>query len=149
MARRSVYEYLKAVYALGGRPGGRYVSTAAVARSLGVAKATVAVIARRLEGRGLLEREPGRGLRLTGRGLEALARFAWKVGLLELALSRAGLRGAALRRIARKAACTIDDEDAEALCRALGHPRTCPHGHSIPHPCTGDVSLEGSCVLLW
>ncbi len=144
---RTVYDYVKAIYILGGRPGGDYVPIHRLARLLGVRRATVAVMAKRLELQGLVERASRRGLRLTARGAEELAKLAWKVGVVENLLSRAGVSGSLLEELARKLACRLSDDDAEHLCASLGHPTMCPHGYPIPHPCEGKLSLEGTCLL--
>jgi len=145
--QRSLLDYALALYLLGAKPGGRPAGPSVVAERLGVSRATAAVMLRRLEASGLVVRGPGGGARLTRRGVGVLARHAWKVGLLETLLSRAGLGAAEAARVARRLAPHLDDSEAAALCEALGHPDRCPHGSRIPHPCRGEESPEGSCAL--
>jgi DtxR family Mn-dependent transcriptional regulator len=143
----SVYDYVKIVYVLGGKPGGRFVPLSLVARRLGVTKATVSVIARRLQARGLAEKERRGGIRLTRKGVEALAKLAWKVGLLEHVLTAAGLPAELAERVARETAQALRDEEALEICKLLGHPQRCPHGNPIPHPYKGQATPEGACLL--
>ena len=146
-ARRAPLDYARALYLLGGRPGGRYVTPSQLAGRLGVTRATASIMLRRLEARGLAERGPRGSSRLTRAGLAALARHAWKVGLLETLLARSGVPPERAAAAARRLAPYLADEDARLLCESLGHPTLCPHGRRIPHPCHGEYSPEGSCVL--
>jgi DtxR family Mn-dependent transcriptional regulator len=145
--RRLPIDYARALYILGARPGAGYARPSRVARLLGVTRATATIMLRRLEARGLAERGPRGSVRLTEAGLSALARHAWKVGLLECLLARGGLPPGVAAAIARKLAPHLSDEEARLICEGLGHPRVCPHGRRIPHPCSGEESPEGSCYF--
>ncbi len=134
MIGRRSYDYLKAVYRLGGVPGGCWVSTGQLAESLGITPSTASIMVRRLAARGLLELREGVGVRLTERGFEALIEYLWKYGVLEVAFVRAGLDPERAREAAASSADRLPREVAEALCSVLGEPRVCPHGRPIPRP---------------
>lgn len=84
----------------------------------------------------------GRGLyRLTPAGRRILMRRIWAHGVLEEMLVR-------IFKIDIEAACSIaslidlevGEEEVEKICSMLGHPRTCPHGSTIPHIEIGEKS---------
>ncbi len=135
MIGRRSYDYLKAVYRLGGLPGSDcWVGVGQVASEVGVSLPTASIMLRRLAQRGLLELREGVGVRLTEEGLEALLEYLWKYGVLEVAFVRAGLDPDRAREAAASSADRLPREVAEALCSVLGYPRTCPHGRPIPLP---------------
>ncbi|MEB2835754.1 MAG: metal-dependent transcriptional regulator [Desulfurococcales archaeon] len=135
MIGRRSYDYLKAVYRLGGTPGaGCWVPVGQVAEALGVSVPTASIMLRRLAARGLLEVREGVGVRLTEEGFEALIEYLWKYGILEVAFVRAGLDPERAREAAASAADRLPREVADALCSVLGEPRVCPHGKPIPRP---------------
>jgi len=128
------YDYLKAVYRLGGPPGGCWGGVGQIAEALGVSLPTASIMIRRLASRGLLEVREGVGARLTEEGFEALIEYLWKYGILEVAFVRAGLDPEKAREAAASAADRLPREIADALCSVLGEPRVCPHGKPIPRP---------------
>jgi DtxR family Mn-dependent transcriptional regulator len=129
------YDYLKALYRLGGLPGSDcWVGVGQVAGEVGVSLSTASIMLRRLARRGLVELREGVGARLTEEGFEALIEYLWKYGLLEVAFVRAGLDPERAKEAAASSADRLPRGVAEALCSVLGNPRTCPHGRPIPHP---------------
>jgi len=134
IGRRS-YDYLKAVYKLGGLPGADcWVPIGMLASEVGVSLPTASIMVRRLASRGLLELREGVGVRLTDEGFQALIEYLWKYGILEVAFTRAGLDPERAREAAASSADRLPREVAEALCSVLGNPARCPHGRPIPYP---------------
>lgn len=77
----------------------------------------------------------GRGLyRLTPTGMRILMKRIWTHGVLEEMFVR-------IFKIDIDTACSIasqidlevGEKNVEQICSVLGHPRTCPHGNTIPH----------------
>ena len=135
MIGRRSYDYLKAVYKLGGLPGSEcWASVSQVAAEVGVSLPTASIMLRRLAQRGFLEVREGHGVRLTEEGLEALFEYLWKHGILEVAFARIGLDPDRAKEAAEALADRLPREIAETLCQVLGNPKACPHGHPIPEP---------------
>lgn len=132
-------DYLKALYLLSKGSIRAVVRTTAIASFLNVSPSTASMKLRRLASKGLVLLRPGRGASLSRRGLEELTRRVWKEALLEVALVRMGLPLEEASREACRLASRLSDKAAAMLCNALGHPRRCPHGYSIPHPELGET----------
>jgi len=127
-------DYLKAAFILGSLPGGGWARFGEMARLLGVSVSTISVMTRRLEAKGLLEVREGYGVRLTEEGFRLLAEHLWKIGIVEVMLQKAGLGSEECRRFAERLVEGLDREETEALYRALGEPRVCPHNRPILRP---------------
>lgn len=131
------YDYLGAIYRLGGSPKGCFVRVSDIARVLNVTPPTVSVMIRRLASKGLVEVRPSEGARLTESGLRELAEYLWKVGVLETLLSKVGLDAEEARRVSSMLTDRIPRDVVDELYRLLGMPRRCPHGKPIPAPGSG------------
>jgi len=141
-------DYLVALLRLGGGVGGRYVGTSMVAREVGVSVPTACIMLQRLAEKGLVDYVKRRGSRLTLEGVRVLAHYAWKNGVLESLLDRAGIKGSLRDDLSREVARHVPDDLVERIDAALGYPDRCPHGRSIPRP-QGDgcEGLEDCCVI--
>lgn len=129
-----MYDYIGAVYRLGGLPGGCYVRIGDLARVLNVTPPTVSIMVRRLASKGLVEVRAGEGARLTEKGLRELVEYLWKVGVFETLLSKVGLDAEEARRVSTLLSDRIPREVVDELYKLLGKPRRCPHGRPIPEP---------------
>ena len=128
-------DYLKAAFILGALPGrDKWARFGEMARLLGVSVSTISVMTRRLEAKGLLEVREGYGVRLTEKGFRLLAEYLWKIGIVEVMLQKAGLGSEECRRFAERLVEGLDREATEALYKALGEPRVCPHNRPILRP---------------
>ncbi|MEN2999147.1 MAG: metal-dependent transcriptional regulator [Acidilobaceae archaeon] len=81
---RTAFRYLKTIFSLGGYPGGEdFVKMSELSRALNLSLPTVSIMTRRLENRGLVVVEAGRGVALTWKGVEFLAESCWKRSVIE------------------------------------------------------------------
>lgn len=140
-------EYMKAIYKLGGRPGGCIVRVGDLARVLGVSASTVSIMIRRLQYKGLVNVTEGQGVCLSRKGLQVLTEYIWKHAIIELVMVRAGIDSETARMMARKLAASLSTDDAWTIAKALGVPKACPHGKLIPYPGTLLDPLQEYCGL--
>jgi DtxR family Mn-dependent transcriptional regulator len=130
----AIEDYAKAIYALSEeRPGP--VLNGEVAERLGVAPATATSMLKRLDGLGLVEYLPYRGVRLTAAGERVALEVIRHHRLIEAYLSEA--LGMSKDRVHEEAEVLEHyiSEDLELLIAAkLGEPSHDPHGTPIPGP---------------
>lgn len=141
-----VYDYLGAIYRLGGLPGGCYARIGEIAKLLGVTPPTVSIMVRKLESKGLVEVKSGEGARLTERGLRELTEYLWRFGVFETLLCKVGLEAEEAKRVSAMLSDKVPRDVVDELYRLLGKPRSCPHGKPIPEPGTpikGEVDFCG------
>ena len=131
-------EYLEAIYRLEKKTG--FAKTMDLARQLRVVPGSVTNTIESLERRGLVKHEPYKGVKLTEKGrklaLNVLRRHRLAERLLTEVLHLDWSR-------AHGAACKLEHAIAEDIVKplekALGHPKTCPHGNPIPTACGGII----------
>lgn len=86
-----------------------------------------------LERLGLVDRYRGK-TRLTARGRELESEYQRRHRVAEHMFAQFGFPAKDLCAAAREVDLALDARTVERLCRAEGHPATCPHGEPIP-PC--------------
>ena len=86
-----------------------------------------------LERMGLVDRYRGKS-RLTARGRACATEYQRHHRVAEHMFARLGFPEKDLCTAAREVDLALDHATVERLCRAEGHPTTCPHGEPIP-PC--------------
>jgi len=131
-------EYLEAIYRLEKKTG--FAKTMELASQLKVVPGSVTNTVEGLERRGLVIHEPYRGVKLTEKGrklaLNVLRRHRLAERLLTDILHLDWSK-------AHDAACKLEHAIAadiiKPLEKALGHPKTCPHGNPIPTACGGVI----------
>lgn len=127
----STEDYLKAVYDVESREGS--ASTGGIADALGVTRASVSGMMRRLAGAGLLEHARYRGVRLTGTGRRAALKVLRRHRILEAYLTaKLGCDWDSVHDEAERLEHAVSDQLVERMALALGHPRFDPHGAPIP-----------------
>jgi DtxR family Mn-dependent transcriptional regulator len=134
-----IQDYAKAIYALQGRAEGGAVATNALADRLGVTAGSASGMVKKLDGLGLVEHVPYRGVRLTERGLKVALEVLRHHRLLERFLVEE--LGVPWDRVHDEAEVLehVLSEELEALIAAkLGDPTIDPHGDPIP---TVDLEL--------
>ena len=142
MSRRSVEDYLKAIYDLSKNE--KPVSTTEISRTLKVAPASVTEMLKKLAEKGYITHSPYHGTRLTNNGRQIAEKIVRKHRLLERFLHD-------ILKVDKTQvhdqACgmehSLSDEAAESLCRFLRHPDRCPDNGNVIPPC--DLQI-GSCV---
>ena len=129
-------EYLECIYRL--QEKSEVARTSEIVKWLKVAPGTVTNTVERLEKKGLLTHEPYRGTKLTEEGIKIALRVIRKHRLSERLLT--DILHVEWDKV-HKAACELEhgitDDIIKNLEKALGHPKTCPHGNPIPTKCGG------------
>ena len=123
--------YLKTIYALEGKMGS--AKTGDIAKILGITPGSVTNTLEVLEGKGLVAREPYKGVKLTtsGRKLALLVfrrhRLAERMltDLLHFDWTESHDEACKLEHV-------VSERLANSIEKSLGNPRTCPHGNPIP-----------------
>lgn len=127
----AVQDYLKAIHRLGGAEA--LVSPLDIAARLGVRAPSVTGMLKRLAEAGWISYEPGRGARLTARGIAEARRVIRRHRLVELFLTRVlGLDWSEVDAEAEALEHAISPRLEQALAAYLGEPDEDPHGHPIP-----------------
>jgi len=134
-------KYLEAIYRLEEKKGS--ARTGQIAERLKLAPGTVAGYIEYLKKYDLVFHEPYRGVKLTDKGrrmaldlirkhrlserlMTDILRMDWSIAHFEASLFQQGLKNDILK----------------PLEKALGHPKTCPHGNPIPTKCGAIVEEE-------
>jgi DtxR family Mn-dependent transcriptional regulator len=133
-----VEEYLEGIYRLQEKSG--VARTSDIVKVLQVVPGTVTNTVERLEKEGMLRHEPYRGVRLTDKGrriaLDVIRRHRLSERLLTDFVHVDWDK-------VHDAACRLEhgitNDVIKKLEKALGHPKTCPHGNPIPTACGGIV----------
>ena len=123
--------YLKTIYTLEGKMGS--AKTGDIAKILGITPGSVTNTLEVLEGKGLVAREPYKGVKLTasGRKLALLVfrrhRLAERMltDLLHFDWTESHDEACRLEHV-------VSERLANSIEKSLGTPRTCPHGNPIP-----------------
>jgi DtxR family Mn-dependent transcriptional regulator len=128
---KAVQDYLKAIHRLGGADA--VVSPVDIADRLAVRAPSVTGMLKRLADAGWIAYEPGRGARLTARGIAEARRVIRRHRLVELFLTRVlGLDWSEVDAEAEALEHAISPRLEQALAAHLGEPLEDPHGHPIP-----------------
>lgn len=141
----SIEEYLESIYRLQDRDG--VARTKELAMMMKVGLGTVTNTVAMLERRGYIQHEPYRGVTLTDGGrkiaLDVIRRHRLAERLVTDILHMDWDK-------AHEAACKLehglDSSVIRPLEKALGHPRTCPHGNPLPTKC-GSLRQDESVPL--
>jgi DtxR family Mn-dependent transcriptional regulator len=142
MSRRSVEDYLKAIYDLSQTE--QPVSTTDISRRLKVAPASVTEMLKKLAEKGYITHSPYHGTRLTNNGKRTAEKIVRKHRLLERFLYDVlKVEKTQVHDQACGMEHSLSDEAAESLCRFLRHPDRCPDNGKIIPPC--DLQI-GSCT---
>lgn len=124
-------EYLKAVFDLLSEKS--YVGSLDVANILGVSCATASETLKKLYEKGMLLREPWKGVSLSELGLKEVNRIIRNHRVFETYAHRflsVSLNDAC--ECARRVELHLSDKIVDSMCRVLGHPEKCPHNKDIP-----------------
>ena len=133
-----IEEYLEAIYRLEKKSG--VARTSDLVRMLKVTPGTVTNTVERLERESLIIHESYKGVKLKEKGRMIALQIIRKHRLSERLLT--DILNVEWEK-AHEAACELEhgisDEIAKKIEKALGHPRTCPHGNPIPTECGGII----------
>jgi DtxR family Mn-dependent transcriptional regulator len=132
MLSAEMEDYIKAVYSIENETGER-VTTSALAEYLDVTAPTVSKMVKKLEDRGLVDREEYRGVTLTDEGELVALEILRHHRLLESFLTEAlDYDWADVHEEADRLEHHVSDELAERIAETLGDPGVDPHGDPIP-----------------
>jgi DtxR family Mn-dependent transcriptional regulator len=147
MVRRSVEDYLKAVYELS--RNGNAVSTTEISRTLKVAPASVTEMLKKLSEKSYVEYSPYHGTTLTNKGRQIAEKTARKHRLLERFLHDVlKIDNVRVHSQACEMEHSLSDEAEESLCRFLRHPDRCPDDGKIIPPCDLQIGSCAECIQL-
>jgi DtxR family transcriptional regulator, Mn-dependent transcriptional regulator len=129
----AVQDYTKAIYSLERRCDGGAVSTNALAERMGVSAASASSMVKKLDGLGLVEHVPYRGVVLTERGMKVALEVLRHHRLLERYLAEElGVPWDRVHDEAEVLEHVLSEELEELIAAKLGHPTIDPHGDPIP-----------------
>jgi DtxR family Mn-dependent transcriptional regulator len=129
----AVQDYAKAIYSLERRCDGDAVSTNALAERLGVSAASASSMVKKLDGLGLVQHVPYRGVVLTERGVKVALEVLRHHRLLERYLAEElGLSWDRVHDEAEVLEHVLSEELEELIAAKLGNPTIDPHGDPIP-----------------
>jgi DtxR family Mn-dependent transcriptional regulator len=135
----AVQDYAKAIYSLEQRCEGGAVTTNALAERLGVSAASASGMVKKLDGLGLVEHVPYKGVVLTGRGMKVALEVLRHHRLLERYLAEElGVPWDRVHDEAEVLEHVLSEELEELIAAKLGHPTIDPHGDPIP---TADLRI--------
>ncbi|MEM3550983.1 MAG: metal-dependent transcriptional regulator [Candidatus Bathyarchaeia archaeon] len=129
-------EYLEAVYRLQEKSG--RARTGDLVRLLNVVPGSVTNTIERLEREGYVTHEPYKGVKLTDKGRRVALQVVRRHRLCERLLTDIlHVEWYAVHEAACRLEHVFTKELVKKIEKALGHPRTCPHGNPIPTGCGG------------
>jgi DtxR family Mn-dependent transcriptional regulator len=128
-----VEEYLETIYRLQAKEG-EVAKTSDLTKSLKVVPGTVTNTVERLEKEGYVYHEPYRGVKLTEKGRKVALQVIRRHRLSERLLTDIlHVDSGKVHEVACKIEHDIADEEILGkIEKALGNPKTCPHGNPIP-----------------
>ncbi|MET0602740.1 MAG: metal-dependent transcriptional regulator [Baekduia sp.] len=141
----AVQDYAKAIYSLEQRGEGGAVSTNALAERLGVSAASASSMVKKLDGLGIVEHVPYRGVGLTEHGMSVALEVLRHHRLLERFLvEELGVPWDRVHDEAEVLEHHLSEELEELIAAKLGHPTIDPHGDPIP---TADLKIVEPATL--
>src|ERR1700737_3586662 len=137
-----IAHYLEAIYYI--RAEGEPVRSARLADWLSVSRPTVTVALRRMTRDGMVRLNPRKEIELTHRGDAAAAAIARRHRIVERWMTDVlGLDWVTADAEAERLEHAVSEVVEQKLYRALGNPKTCPHGNPIPgHSTMGSNELR-------
>ena len=134
-------EYLEAICRLEDKKG--YARTMDLSRELNVVPGSVTNTIQNLERKRLVIHEPYKGVKLTKNGRRIASQILRRHRLAERLLTDfLQLDWSEVHDPACKLEHALSPEILKPLEKALGHPKTCPHGNPIPTKCGGILEEE-------
>ena len=139
-------EYLETIYRLQEKDG--RARTKDLVRLLKVVPGSVTNTIERLERKGYIVHEPYRGVRLTEKGRKIALQVIRRHRLCERLLTDIlHVEWEKAHEIACKLEHAFPRDIVKKLEKALGHPKTCPHGNPIPTDCGGIFEEESQPLM--
>jgi len=134
-------EYIEAIYRLEQKWGA--AKTMDIARALNVVPGSVTNTIELLKRKGLVTHRPYRGVKLTDNGKKIAASIIRRHRLAERLLTDIlHIDWSEVHDLACKLEHALPPEILKPLEKALGHPKSCPHGNPIPTKCGSLIEEE-------
>lgn len=131
-------EYLKAILHLISER--EVVGSLEVANFMGVSCATASEVLKKLYEKGMLKREPWRGVSFSDQGMLEVNRILRNHRIFETYVHRfLSISPDEACECANRIELHLSDKIVDSMCRVLGHPEKCIHNNDIPR--------GGSCCL--
>ncbi len=141
-----VEEYLEVIYRL--EEKNEWARTSEIAQQLQVALGTITNTMKRLEKQGYIQHKPYKGVKLTKKGRKIALSVIRRHRLAERLLTDLlHMDWSKSHELACKLEHSLTEDIAKSIKKALGHPKTCPHGNPIPTSC-GSIFEETSKPLM-
>lgn len=126
----SIEEYTEGIYRL--QEEMAEVGTSDIARYMCVAPPSVTTMLKKMAEMGLVEHTPYQGVRLTPKGEDLSIRLLRKHRLLErMLVDFLELPWDDVHELACKLEHYISEDVADRIAKAMGNPKTCPHGNPV------------------
>jgi DtxR family transcriptional regulator, Mn-dependent transcriptional regulator len=134
-------EYLETIFRLENKIG--FARTMDLSRELGVVPGSITNTIENLEKKGLVLHEPYKGVKLTDKGRKIASFILRRHRLAERLLTDLlNIDWSEVHDPACKLEHALSPEIIKPLEKALGHPKTCPHGNPIPTRCGGIIEEQ-------
>lgn len=142
----AIEEYLEGIYRLQEKSG--VARTSEIVKLLQVAPGTVTNTVERLEKKGLVAHVPYKGVKLTEKGRKIAINVIRRHRLSERLLTDIlRVKWSETHQIACKLEHSFTGDLVKKLEKALGHPKTCPHGNPIPTQCGGIIEEKSEPLI--
>lgn len=142
----SIEEYTEGIYRL--QEELPEVGTGDIAKYMMCTSASVTTMLKRMADLGLVEHTPYQGVRLTEKGEALSISLLRKHRLLErLLVDFLELPWDDVHDLACKLEHYISEEVADNIARAMGNPKTCPHGNPIDATEPNDATRLSDCAM--
>lgn len=114
-------------------PGRDRVGSLEVAGAMGVSCATASWFLKKLWAKGMLDREPWRGVSLSKTGVREVNRIVRNHRIFETyAYKFLSVNLEEACECANTVELYLPEKIVNSMCSVLGHPKTCPHSNLIP-----------------
>ncbi len=133
MIRKNREDYLRAIYDLYENSRDKSIVSTEIARHMGVSKAAVSKMLRKMTAVNLVKMSPYSKIRLTAGGLREARKLTYKYRIVEVfLLDVLKVDRRKIRQEAHDLEHCFSDQTIKKLAGFLGDPEVCPCGHKIP-----------------
>lgn len=133
MPRQNQEDYLRAIYFFYENSLDKSIGSVDIARHMGISKAAVSKMLRKMNDENLVEMNPYSKLRFTPEGLKRAEKLTYKHRIIEVFLfDILKVEKKDIHEEAHNMEHVFSDRTIRKLANFLGNPKNCPCGHKIP-----------------
>lgn len=133
MPKQNQEDYLRAMYALYERDEDQVLSSVDIAQQLGVSKAAVSKMLKKMNEAHLIKMTPYSSVTFLSRGVRAAEKVTYKHRIIEVFLAEVlKMDKTKIHAEAHALEHAFTDESIKKLANFLGDPKRCPCGNDIP-----------------